>query len=185
MDSDGASISTPRFMNCFFIPFAAVVVLGCAAPALVAEEAAAPEPAPALDDAAKKARDDEAKRKEAEQEKVEGELKKEAEPITRRLKSEAAGKLWEVVQKGDDDALKATGLPAATIEILKAERSKFKGLHSILANEKLGRDVLKQLSAYGGSSKFAKAIEDEAKAKEKAEKDRIREKKKTQREREK
>lgn len=161
-----------------------LAAFGISAPILVGEDTA-PQRPPALDDAAKKARDEEAKRKEAESDKAEEELKKEAEAYTRRLKGDTAGKLWEVVQKGDDDALKATGLPAATIETLKAERPNLKGLHSILANEKLGKDVLKQLVAYGGSSKFAKSIEQAAKEKEKAEKERVREKKKAQREREK
>lgn len=175
-----------------FIPFAASLVLVLAAPVLSAQEVAK-DPAPATekaadpkaDEAAKKARDEEAKKKEAEENKSEEELKKEAEPYTRRLKGESAGKLWEVVQKGDDDALKATGLPTATLDTLKAERPSLKGLHSILGNEKLGKDVLKQLVAYGSSSKFTKSIEDEAKAKEKAEKDRVREKKKAKRERDK
>lgn len=169
-------------MKRLLIPSAAAIVLGIAAPVVVAQDDGQKRPA-ALDADAKKARDDEAKRKESETTRAEDELKKEAEAYTRRLKPEAAGKLWEVVQKGDDEALKATGLSAETIETLKAERPKLKGLHSVLANEKLGKDVLKQLASYGGSSKFAKAIEQEAKAKEKAEKERVREKKKTQRER--
>ena len=171
---------------------AAVCALTLGAPAVLSEEPAAPttpaaeKPAdPKADEAAKKVRDEEAKKKEAEQNKSEEELKKEAEPYTRRLKGDTAGKLWEVVQKGDDDALKATGLPAETIETLKTERGNLKGLYSILGNEKLGKDVLKQLVAYGSSSKFAKSIEDEAKAKEKAEKERVRDKKKAKRERDK
>jgi len=179
-------------MNSSFLPLAAALALSVGAPAAVAQDTAK-DPAPVgekaakpmTDEEAKKARDEEAKKKEAEQNKSEEELKKEAEPITRRLKAESAGKLWEVVQKGDDDALKATGLPAATLETLKAERPQLKGLHSVLANEKLGKEVLKQLVAYGSSSKFAKSIEDEAKAKEKAEKERLREKKKAKRERDK
>lgn len=179
-------------MNPSFLPLAAALALSVGAPATVAQDIAkAPAPVgekaakPMTDEEAKKARDEEAKKKEAEQNKSEEELKKEAEPLTRRLKGEAAGKLLEVVQKGDDDALKATGLPAATLETLKAERPHLKGLHSVLANEKLGKEVLKQLVAYGSSSKFAKSIEDEAKAKEKAEKERLREKKKAKRERDK
>jgi hypothetical protein len=138
---------------------------------------------PPLDEAAKKARDEAAKVKEAEQLRSEAELIKEAEPLTRRLKGDTASKLWELVQKGDDEALKATGLPAETIETLKTERPNLKGLYSILANEKLGKDILKQLVSYGDSSKFSKAIENEAKAKEKAEKERVREKKKARKER--
>lgn len=171
-------------MNPSLLPLAAALALSVGAPATVAQDTAK-DPAPVgekaakpmTDEEAKKARDEEAKKKEAEQNKSEEELQKEAEPITRRLKGDSAGKLWEVVQKGDDDALKATGLPAATLETLKAERPHLKGLHSVLANEKLGKDVLKQLVAYGSSSKFAKSIEDEAKSKEKAEKERLREKK--------
>jgi hypothetical protein len=178
-------------MNPSLLPLAAALTL-CLAPAgVVAQEstpatpAAAPEtPAdPKAEEAAKKARDEEARKKEAEEAKAEEVLKKEAEPLTRRLKGESAGKLWELVQKGDDAALEATGLPAATLETLKAERGSLKGLHSILANEKLGKEVLKQLVAYGSSSKFAKTIEKEAKAKESAEKERVREKKKARRER--
>jgi hypothetical protein len=174
------------------LPLAAALTLSLGTPLLVAQEAV-PETPPAgekasdpkAEEAAKKARDEEAKKKEAEENKSEEALKKEAESYTRRLKGESAGKLWEVVQKGDDDALKATGLSAETIETLKAERGNLKGLHSILGNEKLGKDVLKQLVAYGSSSKFTKAIADEAKAKEKAEKDRVREKKKAKRDRDK
>jgi len=173
-------------------PLAAAFILSFGTTVVTAQEAggdpvAAGEKAsdPKAEEAAKKARDEEAKKKEAEENEAEAVLKKEAEPYTRRLKGEAAGKLWEVVQKGDDAALEATGLPAATLEVLKAERPKLKGLHSILGNEKLGKEVLKQLAAYGGSSKFAKAIEEEAKAKEKAEKERLREKKKSKRDRDK
>lgn len=171
---------------------AVACALTLGAPVLLAEEPAkestpaTEKPAdPKTDEAAKKARDEAAKKKEAEQNKSEETLKKEAESYTRRLKEDAAGKLWEVVQKGDDDALKATGLPAETLETLKAERGNLKGLYSILSNEKLGKDVLKQLVAYGSSSKFAKSIEEEAKAKEKAEKERVRDKKKAKRERDK
>ncbi|MFN0130232.1 MAG: hypothetical protein ACKV19_26515 [Verrucomicrobiales bacterium] len=171
-------------MKRHFIPFLVLATLGLGASILVGEDTV-PQRPPALDEAAKKARDEEAKKKEAESERAEEELRKEAEPYTRRLKGDTAGKLWEVVQKGDDDALKATGLPAATIETLKAERPNLKGLHSILSNEKLGKEVLKQLVSYGGSAKFAKSIEQAAKEKEKAEKERVREKKKAQREREK
>jgi hypothetical protein len=142
-------------------------------------------PDPKAEEAAKKARDEEARKKEAEKDEADAALKKEAETYTRRLKGESAGKLWELVQKGDDAALAATGLPASTLDLLKAERPNLKGLHSILGNEKLGKDVLKQLVAYGGSSKFTKAIEEEAKAKEKAEKERVREKKKAKRDRDK
>lgn len=174
------------------LPLAAALALGVGAPSVFAQDAAKDTPPPAekaadpkADEAAKKARDEEAKMKEAEQNKSEEVLKKEAESYTRRLKADSAGKLWEVVHKGDDDALKATGLSADTIATLKAERPNLKGLHSILANEKLGKDVLKQLVAYGGSSKFAKTIADETKEKEKAEKDRVRDKKKAKRERDK
>ena len=80
-------------------------------------------------------------------------------------------------------AEKGMTLPTETIETLKTERPNLKGLYSILANEKLGKDILKQLVSYGDSSKFSKAIENEAKAKEKAEKERVREKKKARKER--
>ncbi len=170
----------------------AALSLSFIAPGVIAQDSAPATPSgaeaaadPKADEAAKKARDEEARKKEAEEAKAEEALKKEAEPLTRRLKGEAAGKLWELVQKGDDDALQATGLPAATLETLKAERGSLKGLHSLLAHEKLGKEVLKQLVAYGSSSKFAKAIEKEAKAKESAEKERVREKKKAKRDRDK
>jgi hypothetical protein len=179
-------------MKSSILPLAAAIGLSIGTPAVTAEETGR-DPVgtgekvsdPKAEEAAKKARDEEAKRKEAEKDEAEATLKKEAEPYTRRLKGEAAGKLWEVVQKGDDAALAATGLPAATLEVLKAERPNLKGLYSVLGNEKLGKEVLKQLAAYGGSSKFAKAIEEEAKAKEKAEKERLREKKKAKRDRDK
>lgn len=170
----------------------AVAVALSSYPAAAVAQDTAPTPTPAseektdtppLDEAAKKARDEAAKEKEAEQLRSEAELIKEAEPLTRRLKGDTASKLWELVQKGDDEALKATGLPAETIETLKTERPNLKGLYSILANEKLGKDILKQLVSYGDSSKFSKAIENEAKAKEKAEKERVREKKKARKER--
>jgi hypothetical protein len=172
----------------FALAAAAAMTVSFGTPAASAQETPPAEQKstdPEAEAAAKKARDEEAKKKEAEQNKAEEALKKEAEVFTRRLKDDAAGKLWEVVQKGDDDALKATGLDAATLERLKTERPNLKGLHSILGTEKLGKDVLKQLVAYGSSSKFAKTIEEEAKAKEKAEKERVREKKKAQRERDK
>ena len=178
-------------LNHALLAVAVAVALSSYPNAAVAQDTA-PTPAPAneektdtppLDEAAKKARDEAAKVKEAEQLRSEAELIKEAEPLTRRLKGDTASKLWELVQKGDDEALKATGLPTETIETLKTERPNLKGLYSILANEKLGKDILKQLVSYGDSSKFSKAIENEAKAKEKAEKERVREKKKARKER--
>lgn len=178
-------------LNHALLAVAVAVALSSYPNAAVAQDTA-PTPAPAseektdtppLDEAAKKARDEAAKVKEAEQLRSEAELIKEAEPLTRRLKGDTASKLWELVQKGDDEALKATGLPTETIETLKIERPNLKGLYSILANEKLGKDILKQLVSYGDSSKFSKAIENEAKAKEKAEKERVREKKKARKER--
>jgi len=180
-------------MNPPLLPLAAALALGLglASPLSIAQQAD-PNPAPPAADttadpkaeeAAKKAREEEAQKKEEAENQSEETLKKEAEPLTRRLKGDTAGKLWELVQKGDDTALKATGLPAATLEVLKTERPNLKGLHSLLANEKLGKDTLKQLVAYGNSSKFAKLVEEEAKEKEKAEKERIREKKKARKER--
>ena len=178
-------------LNHALLAVAVAVALSSYPNTAVAQDTA-PTPAPAreekthtppLDEAAKKARDEAAKVKEAEQLRSEAELIKEAEPLTRRLKGDTASKLWELVQKGDDEALKATGLPTETIETLKIERPNLKGLYSILANEKLGKDILKQLVSYGDSSKFSKAIENEAKAKEKAEKERVREKKKARKER--
>jgi hypothetical protein len=179
-------------MNLSLIPLAAALAVSFGSPASVAQDApkvpASPAEKPAdpkADEAAKKARDEEAKKQETALNKTEDEQKKEAEPYTRRLKGDSAGKLWEVVQKGDDAALKATGLSAELVETLKAERPNLKGLYSILGNEKLGKDVLKDLVAYGSSSKFAKSLEEEARNKEKAEKDRVRDKKKARRDREK
>ena len=112
-------------------------------------------------------------------------LKKEVEGYTKRLKGETAKKLWEIVSKGSDDDLKATGLKAEVIETLKSERPNLKGWPDVLTNDKLGRQVLKDLTDYGASSKFTKILEDEEKQKDKKEKDKEREQRKARKEREK
>ncbi len=111
--------------------------------------------------------------------------KKEAEAMLKKLKEEPKKKLWEIVTKGSDDDLKATGLKPEVVEKLKAARPDLKGWADVLTNETLGKAVLKELVDYGASSKFVKSIEDAGKEKEKKEKDREREKKKERKEREK
>jgi hypothetical protein len=110
--------------------------------------------------------------------------KKEAEAMTKRLSDDAKKKLWEIVTKGGDEELAETKLKPELVTALKEARPNLKGWEDILTTAPLGRDALKQLVDYGGSSKFTKAIEDEKKQKETAEKERARGIKKARQERE-
>ena len=165
-------------MKKILLSFVAALIAGLPAPIVRAEDAPA---VPPKTEEKKPEKTPDAKDLEREKDK----LKKEVESYTKRLKGEAGKKLWEVVTKGSDDELKATGLKPEAIEALKTERPNLKGWEDVLTNEKLGKEVIKGLTDYGSSSKFTKSIEDEAKAKEKADKEKDREKKKARKEREK
>jgi hypothetical protein len=156
----------------------AVGTVCLATPALAADEKKPDKPA-----AEKKADQSDPSKDEKGDKDVE-KNKKETDSILKRLDEDAKKKLWEVVTKGSDEELKATKLQPEAIEALKEARPNLKGWGDILTTESLGRDVLRDLVAYGASPKFAKEIADEKKAKEKAEKDRERDIKKARKARE-
>jgi len=162
--------------------------LGACAPVLAAPDKAAKEEKSESRKDEKKSdakKDDEKKSDEKKEDDRDKEkLKKEAEAYTKKMKEEPKKKLWEIVTKGSDTELTATGLKPETVTALKEARPSLKGWEDILATESLGKPVMKELTDYGSSSKFTKSIEDELKAKEKSEKERDREKKKESRERE-